>query len=198
MPALVVPNAALARLIWTSGGTPFQINVIGYAKSAALVVDQALADALSTAWKAAFTSSGYAALVPTTIALAQVALRDISQPNRPEFIGAGTPTAGTAAAGKRLPPQTALCVTLRTALAGKSFRGRVYLGGWHDTANQADGTASAAATTAARSFVNSSAPPAGLTLAVVSRKLLTATAIQDAQVRDAQWDTIRRRATPGI
>lgn len=203
MAPLVVPNAALVRLVWGSASSPLAVNVLGSRKVGAGAIDQATANTLSTAIKARFTASGYAALVPNTLGLISVGIRDISQPNLPEFVGAGGITLGTQAAGKVLPPQVSLCITLRTALAGKSFRGRVFLPVWGDSALAADGTAVAAATTAGVSFINGVSTDmvaSGLNLAVVSRKQLAATVLVSGgvQSRNAVWETIRGRAVPGI
>jgi hypothetical protein len=201
MPPLVIPSGVLIRYIWTAGGSPFAVNVLGATKAGGTAVNQALADTLGAAVKSTFTSSGLAALMPTSVALSQVGVRDISQPSMPEFVSAGAAVAGTATGGKMLPPQIALCVTLRTNKAGRSFRGRQYIPGWHDTALSATGGATAAATAAAKAFYDGVAAPmagAGLTIAVLSRKLFSAESVGSFQVRDAVWDTIRKRAVPGI
>lgn len=199
MAALVIPNAVLIRLVWSGslGGTP--VNVIGARKTGATIVNQALADQVSTVIKANFTSSGYAGFVQTTQQLVSVGVRDLSQANNPEYIGAGAAVAGTQAAGKSLPPQVAMCITLRTAKAGKSYRGRVYLPKWGDTALESSGFIQPTASTAGVAFMNENKtdlPAAGLTLAVVSRKTVSFEDVTLVQSRDALWDTIRGRGAP--
>lgn len=201
MPPLVIPASVLIRIIWSSGGSQYAVNVIGAVKTGSVTVNQALADGLFADAKTAHTSSGLAALQPTTVTLSSLGVRDISGPNLPEFMGAGVASAGTAAGGKMLPPQTALCVTIRTAKAGRSYRGRMYVPGWHDTALSSTGTATAGASTAAKGFAdNFSVAIAGrsLSLAVLSRKHLESNLATTTQVRDTIWDTVRKRAVPGI
>lgn len=201
MPSLVVPNSALVKLVWGSATGNVSVNVIGYSKAAGFTIDQSVADAVKARIHTVFATSGLQPLIPTGLGLNTVSIRDISSPNLPEFTGAGARIAGTAAAGKILPPQVAVCVTLRTARAGKSYRGRVYLGSWHDSVLDASGAATAAATTAAQSFIDlirQNAGNASLGLAIVSRKLLTNTPVTLVQVRDATFDTIRGRAVPGV
>lgn len=196
MAPLVISNAVLVRLVWTGQTTGTPVNVIGFRKTGATVVDQALADQVSSIIKTNFTSSGYAALVSTALGIVSVGVRDLSQPNLPEFIGAGAKEPGAAATGKQLPAQLALCVTLRTAKAGKSFRGRVYLPQWQDSALDAGGFVTSAANTAGVAFMNENKTDllaAGLTLAVVSRKTLSYQDVTLVQSRDQIWDTIRGR-----
>lgn len=199
MAALVIPNAVLVRLVWTSaaGGTP--VNVIGFRKTGAVTVNQALADTVSATIKANFTSSGYAGFVTTSNGLVSVGVRDLSQPNLPEFIGAGAKVSGTQPAGKVLPSQVALCITLRTAKAGKSYRGRTYLPQWGDSALDAGGFVATAANTAGIAFMNENKtdlPANGLTMAVISRKTASFEDVTLVQSRDQIWDTIRGRGAP--
>lgn len=203
MPPLVVPQAVLVRIVWGAAAAPTGVNVIGARKTGAVTVNQALADTLFAAFKTAFGTSGLANVVPTTLGLLQVGVRDISSPSLPEFMGAGAPQMGTQAAGKILPPQTALCITLRTALAGKSFRGRVFIGSLGDTALAASGAATSAAATAARDFVvalRTAMLTSSLELAVVSRKLQSTEVVPASgiQSRSDTFETIRGRSHPGI
>lgn len=214
MPPLVISNAAIVRLIWSRAGAPYAVNVIGAINSGPATFGQALADSLDSAIKTVFASSGFQARVSTDVELSQVGVRSIATASQPEFLGANAAVAGTNAADP-LPAQTALCVTLRTALAGPSFRGRVYLPGWSEASNDTDGACAAADATDAADFINAvsgSMSGLGLTMAVLSRpraasvipavtitaKSGFATAVNAALVRDRLWDTQRRRLTAGI
>lgn len=201
MAQLVIPGAVLVRLVWGYGGAPTAVNVLGFRKIGGAAIDQTLANQVDAAIKAAHGTSGLKVLQFGAVELMSCAVRDISGPSLPEFVGSGAASAGTAPTGKQLPPQVALVVTLRTAKAGKSYRGRSYIPLWHDTALAAGGTATTAATTAAKAFIDgidSGLTPLGLDLAVVSRKTLSHELVTLTQVRDATWDTIRKRAVPGI
>lgn len=200
MAALVIPNTVLYRIIWTAGGVAYAVNILGGRKTS-MTVDQARADAVSAAFKSAFTSSGLAAVVHSTIALWNVGIRDISSPSLPEFLGSGAASNGTQAAGKLLPAQVAQVITLRTAKAGKSFRGRVYIPGFGDSALATDGTATSAATTAAKAFVDAvktATETQGAPLAVVSRLTASNELVTSTQSRSSTWETVRGRAIAGI
>lgn len=200
MAPLLVPGAALVRLIWTLGGTPYAVNVIGTRKTGAPVIDQGFANSVGAAIKASFTGSPLIGQLGSAVALASVGTRDISTGNNVEFIDSAAAVAGSGA-GNLLPLQVAYCITLRTAKAGKSFRGRYYQPGFEVGANLAGGTVSSGTRDAAVAFLNdvrTDLPAVGLTMAVVSRKLLTTEIVTSVQGRDLIWDTIRGRANPGI
>lgn len=206
MAQLIVANAAQMRLIWATGGSLYALNVMGVVNSGAVAITQGLTNTIGTAIKSGLTSSGLGAALGTAITLANVGLRDIRTGNAAEFLDSGAAVAGTAA-GDLLPPQVALVVTLRTAQAGRSFRGRVYLPGFGEASNSATGTATPL--TGAVNFVTaikSALITSGLDLGVIHRPtaaplpvtagfITTVTAIV---TRDGVWDTQRRRAVPGI
>jgi hypothetical protein len=194
------------RLIWAQGGVLFAINVMGVVNAGSVAITQALANTLGTAIKAALTSSGHGAALGTLITLANVGIRDIRTGNAPEFLDTAGGTAGTAA-GDLLPPQTALCITLRTAQAGARFRGRVYLPGFAESANGAAGAANGSATSVAFvTAIKSALVANSLDLGVIHRPTaaplpVTAgfiTTVTSIVSRDLVWDTQRRRAIPGI
>lgn len=197
---LVVPQAALVRLIWSLGGSPYAVNVIGARKTGAAVVDQSLANTVGAQVKALFTSSGLAAQISNQVTLGQVGIRDISSANNAEFLDEGGAAPGAHVANL-MPPQVAYCVTLRTARAGKSFRGRVYLPGWSVSGASATGSAVSIVQSTAVAFVNglrTGLPSNGLSLAIVSRLLSSTELVTLVQGRDLIFDTIRGRATAGI
>ena len=197
---LVVPNAALCRLIWNNGGVPSAVNVLGVVNNGNTAITQTLTNTVGAAIKAAYTSSGFAALNNTAISLANVGLRDIRTANQPEFLDAGAAVPGTSANGL-LPLNASLVVTLRTARAGRSFRGRVFTWGWTIASNTSSGTAVAGSLTSAKAWIdaiNTALAASGFALGVVSRTTSQINQVTVTQVRDAVWDTQRRRAVPGI
>lgn len=206
MAQLIVPNAAQLRLIWSLSGTLYALNVIGVVNAGSVAITQALTNTIGTAIKAMFTSSTLGAQIGTAVALANIGLRDIRTANTAEFLDSGGPVAGTLA-GDLLPPQTALCITLRTAQAGRSFRGRVYLPGFGEGVNTATGAASGGgASIAFVSGVKTNLITSGLDLGVLSRPAPDAippragfiTTVTSVVCRDLVWDTQRRRAIPGV
>lgn len=205
MAQLVVPNAAQLRLIWGHGGQLYALNVMGVVANA-VPITQALTNTIGTAIKSAFTSSAHNSRVVTTVTLANIGLRDIRTANTAEFLDSGAAVAGTDAASI-LPPQTALCITLRTAQAGRSFRGRVYLCGYGESWNITGGTAqSATEAVAFITAIKSALVTSGMDLGVLSRPAPDATppragfvtTVTSIVARDLVWDTQRRRAIPGI
>lgn len=206
MPQLVVTNAAQMRLIWSLGGQLYALNVMGVVNAGSVAITQALTNTIGAAIKSALTSSGHTGALHTSVALANIGLRDIRTANTAEFIDTGGAVAGTLA-GDLLPPQTALCVTLRTAQAGRSFRGRVYLPGFGEGQNATGGTISSTGSCVAFvTAIKAALVASSLDLGVLSRPAPTApvpragfiTVVTSIVARDSVWDTQRRRAIPGI
>jgi hypothetical protein len=197
---LVIANAVLVRLIWQRGGTDWAINVLGATGLGPTSVNQALANTIGAAIKGYFTSSNYVAACGTGVSLSKIGVRSIGAASQPEFLDSGLAVPGTAA-GNLLPPQIAICVTLSTALAGKEYRGRVYLGGPTVAANDANGQMMGSTQTAAVAFIEAIRAGqfgAALTMAILSRKLSVPTPVTLVRSRNLIWETQRRRAIPGI
>lgn len=194
------------RLIWALSGQLYALNVMGVVNGTSVAITQALTNTIGTAIKAGFASSGVNAAINTAVTLANIGLRDIRSANQPEFVDTGGAVAGTQA-GDLLPPQTALCITLRTAQAGARFRGRVYLPGFGEGTNAATGTASGTATPVAFiAAIKAALQANALDLGVIHRPTEAPlpvsagfiTIVTSIVARDAVWDTQRRRAIPGI
>lgn len=206
MPQLVVPGAGQLRLIWSLSGQLYALNVMGVVNASNVAITQALTNTIGTAIKSAFTSSGQVGAIHNTVALANIGLRDIRTANTAEFIDSGAAVVGTGT-GDLLPLQVANCVTLRTAFAGRSFRGRCYLPGYGEPNNGAAGTILSAATGVSFiTAIKAALVTSSLDLGVLSRPAPSAlppragfiTPVTSIVSRDAVWDTQRRRAVPGI
>ena len=209
MAQLVIPNAALLTLNW-SGETRTWRNVIGMVGVGALpTIEQGLASALFTGISTAAGVVNLLAELAPTVVFESITIRDISAPNRAEFTSAGTPVSG-GGTGDALPLSVAAVVTIRTALAGKSFRGRTYFSGFTEAQNDAQGRQLPAVNTAivgAMTSINSILAGHALTVAVLSRprdaksipaKTITAkvgqgTAVQSFIARNNKWESQRRR-----
>jgi hypothetical protein len=224
MPALVVSNAALVTLRWSYAGRA-AVNVLGASVGGTTTINQALANTLDAAIKSSFTSI-LAGQISSQATLQSVGIRDLRTANQAEFVGVSAATPGTAV-GDPLPTGNAACITLRTARAGQSFRGRCYLGGFTEAANATTATIDAATNTACVNFVTSIGTTFsgnGLTLAVVSRpaerktvvttvfhadgttdvdtqsteaRTGTVTPVTSILARNVAWDTQRRRSATG-
>lgn len=170
---LRVTNAGIVKVHWDDGGGVFTQNVFGIMGTAQVPVDQAMADALNTAIKSAYPSSGLAAVCAATHSLDHVSVKSIDQENLTEFEGASSSNPGTGV-GDELPRSVACVVTLRTAFSGKQNRGRVFIGGFTEAENSTTSTIDAAAIQGALNFVGqvqNAINARGIQMAIVSRPL---------------------------
>ncbi len=205
---LVVPNGVQVRLRWSYNGK-LAYNVLGGSVGGGYVNSQAHADALGTAVIGRFTSSGMKALCASTTEMLGVGIRDVRTANQVEYQSVAAGVIGTGA-GDPLPNELAAVVTLRTALAGKHFRGRAYFSGANEAQNDAAGHIDAGFNTAIVSFltgVEADMATEGITLAVLSRPNYLnlvppldvesyaggVNAVTSIVARDVLWDSQRRR-----
>jgi len=166
---LVIPNTVQVRLLWSLSGS-LGINVLHAIAPGGYTVNQTTANTLGAAVKSAF-SANLGATMNGSVAIVRVGLRDLRTANSAEFLDSGAAVGGTGT-GDMLPASVASAVTLRTAKAGKSFTGRVYISGFIEAENDANGSTSSAAASAAVGFmvgVQSAMTASGLQLAVASR-----------------------------
>lgn len=203
--ALPVPNTIEVKIHWGDATTERGQNVLHFLNVGAVVVGQALADQLDTTIKGIFTTSGLAPFVSSAIGIRNIGVRNLALANQSEFLGTGAGILGTGT-GDMLPGAIAQCYTLRTAQAGRSFRGRVYLGFYTEAASSASQQVTGGAEGTA--FINTirtsliSAP--NLHMCVVSRFLNGAlrptpvtTEVNLVQLRSTAWNTQRRRMQAG-
>jgi hypothetical protein len=189
--ALQIPGGAQVRLIWTISGGGLMINVLGAVVSGTPTFGQAHANALGSAIKGAFSGGALIGQTHTSVVLNSIGVRDLRSPNLTEFLDQGATVAGTGT-GDALPRAVALVITLRTALSGPRYRGRIYLGGFSETQNDADATASAALVAAGVSFVGSiqtAMAANGLTMGVISRPMEPYTVTTTFERNDGTTDT---------
>jgi hypothetical protein len=186
------------------------INVTNAIITGSPTINPALAEAQFVAIKAAMTAAALPEWWGTNIQLTRVALRDMRTPNNAEIESTGPPLISTSPEDS-LPPQTAAVITLRTAKAGKSFRGRIFLPGFNESANDGSGRITSDAFAALQVFANSvpTLYTGGLQLCVASRQVVNrapgagcavlrpsqVTPVTQALIRDNIWDTQRRRRT---
>lgn len=206
---LVIPNALMFTLNW-SGETRTWKNVVGILSTGTFpTVDQTFANSQFSSMRASMVASGMLPLLASTVVLESMSVRAINIANQPEFIGTGTPLAGGGTTDC-LPLNVAMCITLRTAMAGKSFRGRIYFSGWDEATNLATARSDPAVGTACVNFLstwNTNLAASGLAQAVLSRpapaktipeKVFAGRAGQATRVtiqlaRSDKWDSQRRR-----
>jgi hypothetical protein len=202
MPSFVVPDTVQVDLIWQLDGVDFAANVLHFLVGPSFEVDQSAADDIADAVGAAFDAGGtsWKDITNTGMGLKRVLVRDLREASQPQFVGDVSLLGNNAS--DPLPLQTSLCVTLRTGLAGRKFRGRVYLPPPTEGQSDTNGNPSAGTATAAATFIDAMvdlANPSGdMALAVTSRVSSESTPVTEVVVRDLVWDTQRRRQIPGI
>jgi hypothetical protein len=148
----IIPNTVEVVLNWELPNGKVVHNVLHGRVAGGFSATAGVAEAIRAAITSGADWTGYAAQLNDGVSLLGVSLRDLRAANMPLVDSTGVAAAGTAT-GDALPPEVALVVTLRTAFAGRGFRGRVYLPGFDTASLDADGTATAGAISAARTFV---------------------------------------------
>lgn len=200
MPPLVIPDTVRVNLVWSLTTVEYAVNVIHYTVPPGQIVSSATATDLAADIGNAFGAGSLDTYISDQVALTRVSVRDIRTANQPEFQAALN--AGGLSASEILPLQTAMCATLRTALAGRSFRGRYYQTGFTIAANTATGSIETLAAGALEEFLTNISSPTVQTnlwtLGVMSPTLGETNPVTAIEVRDVVWDTQRRRAYPGI
>lgn len=203
---LVIPNTVQVILQW-GNGTKFPRNVLHGTIGASTPVDVTMANSIMTAWNNLMGSSLLTAQLGLDQSTNSVILRDVRNPNLAEVSSNVAGVVGTAT-GDDLPHQIACVLTIRTAFAGRGFRGRAYLPCWTEDSNGASGQMSAAAKTAADAFAAGFIgvfTAGGVTLGVAKRPIfnpddcsITTPGVTNPAtqviVRNNLWDTQRRRA----
>lgn len=202
MPSLVVPNTVQVELIWQISNVDSAVNVLHYIVPSGFVVDSDSVAGLSGSVAAAFGAGtpSYRANCAAAWKLSRVTLRDVRVANQAK-LESPVNLAGTGSSDL-LPAQVAACVTLRTALAGPSYRGRTYLSGWAEGTSDVVGRMNAGVVNSCLNFMGAmnshNVTSSLMVLGVLSRKNLSIQPVTSRLVRDLIWDTQRRRAYEGI
>jgi hypothetical protein len=208
---IVIPNGIKVILNWALNDGKIGHNVIGGAVSGSFSVSAATADALLTGFTTGGPWTAWAAFLAPTCSLTGVTLVDIRVAEQTPISSTGASHPGTSASPEQ-PDEMAVCVTLRTALAGQGNRGRIYLPGTANNAVAAGNVISAGAITAATNFASNLGTVMtanGLTIALMQphraaytspvtgrlfpERLATMRPLTQILVRDNHWDSQRRR-----
>lgn len=171
-------------------------NVMHYRKTGALsyagaiaILDPILVDHLSTNNGG---GSGWNALAHTTASVQDIVYTPLDGSSASTIITHAIPGIS---GGDPLPASIALVVSLRTALRGRSYRGRVYTGPHIESDNSVAGAPSAALLTAESlqwTAHLTALVATGVSLVVASYLHATAQDVTSVSV-DSRWDTQRRR-----
>jgi hypothetical protein len=210
---VVIPNAVTMRLIWNLANGKQVFDVLHVIVPSTYSVTVANVNLVGGPILSAFTSSGYAALVPTTQSFVGIDMRDIRPPGNFALVaGTGTAVPGTSVS-PAMPPGVCLVATVRTAQAGRAFRGRIYYPAWATNADAGNGSAVNPTVNNAMNSFNTAILNAltgqGLQLGLAqparanylgvtgtnhpsrAANIITVTAVV---LRDNVWDSQRRRA----
>src|SRR5215472_5189189 len=145
---VVIPFCAQISLIWTltDGKLAHVVTYGRYSGGFAGSVTQANA-ILAGLLSAGGMYAALAAFMPSTGSLSAVTIRDVNSANQPLIQSTGTGGPGTSAS-PAISDETAVVVTLRTAMVGRGNRGRMYIPNWATNALGAGNVVAAGAVTA--------------------------------------------------
>lgn len=205
---VVLATAVQVRLRWSLNGK-LCFNSLGGIVAGGYTNSQTHANNLGTAVIGRFTSSGLKALCAASTEILGVGIRNLQVANEVEYESVAAGVIGTGS-GDALPNELAAVITLRTAKAGKRFRGRAYFGGGNEAQNTSVGQIDAGFNTALVSFlqgVQTDMGTEGITLAVLSRPQFAnlappndvqtyagaITPVTAVVARDTLWDSQRKR-----
>lgn len=206
----VIPNCVAVILGWTLESGKLAHNVLHGRVTGSFSPTTTIANALMTGLTTGAAWTAFAlTLAPTTL-FSGIFLRDLRVANQPLIPTSLGPGVGTGT-GESLPNEVAACVTLRTALAGRSARGRIYLPGFTVGTTAAGNVMSTALVTAINNWagtIPSVFAGQGLTFALGlphrlaytslagtphPERLATTLDITSQVLRDNHWDSQRRR-----
>jgi hypothetical protein len=205
-----VPNVVEIKAQIVLPNTKLTFFTVQGFNSGSTTVNQSLANTLfasiSSAW-----GSNLGTYMHTSTQFQFVYVRDMTNPNLPVFQSVGSAVAGSGA-GVPMPEQDAIVLTENVAQRGRGVKGRVYLGGWVQSADVTPGAISGTVQTAVNTFGTAlfnaiSAASLAPCLAQVARnayigysgtshpqRTATHVLITNYVCRDTIWDTQRRRA----
>jgi hypothetical protein len=206
----VIPNCVQVVLNWSLEDGRLAHNVLHGRVSGSFTPTAPVAQAIFSGLSTSVPFTTWNTVLAPTTSFTGVSLRDLRVANQPLVTSTGAAVVGTGA-GESLPNEMAAVVTLRTNLAGRSARGRIYTMGYTAVA-LAPGNVIAPGPVA--SLGNWAATIAGVfssngltfclglphRLAYVSvagtphaERLATTVDVTSTVVRDNHWDSQRRR-----
>jgi len=206
----VIPNCIQVVLNWSLEDGKLAHNVLHGRVTASFTPTAPVATAIFNGLTASLTSSTMLATLATTTSFTGVTLRDLRVANMPLVSSTGAAVPGTLA-GEALPNEVAAVITLRTAFAGRSARGRIYTMGFGVGVTAPGNVIASNVVTSIGNWANSIPTvftSQGLTfclglphrLAYVSaagtphaERLATTLDVTSQTVRDNHWDSQRRR-----
>jgi hypothetical protein len=149
---LVIPLTVQLRLNWVLPNSRTATNVLHAIVDPTFVLTQVIVDNVFDDISSDATTTTYMAFLAGTTALQFIDARDLRVAEQALIQSTGVAVSG-GGSGMALPEEVALVCTLRSALAGRAHRGRVYLTGFDSSAIDADGHAVSGLTAAAQAWV---------------------------------------------
>jgi len=207
---VLIPSCAQIVLHWFEEDGKNAHNVLYGRYSGPFAGTTTQANGIMTALTTGAAWTAMAAFLATSTSFAAVQIRNVAIQDQP-IIGSTTPSAAGSSASAALPNEMAIVATLRTALAGQSGRGRMYVPGFATNALGAGNVISAAAVTAVQNWaatipgalntqgyvhvlgLRERAQYTGTTGTVHPARAANSVPITAVVVRDNHWDSQRRR-----
>jgi len=148
---VVAPNTIKVLINWTWNGRP-QLNVLHALYTPAGPLSPNIAESIFASVKSSAAWTAYETTLSPDLSFAGVSVLDERSANNPLINSTSDAVPGTGT-GNAMPEQVASVITLRTAHAGRSFRGRVYLFGYTVAAADALGHITAGVQSSGVNFV---------------------------------------------
>lgn len=149
---LVIPGCVEVVLRWAMANSRFATNVLHAENSFSVGVNEGLCNAIFDFIAADARWTAYALCLNSGTGLQQVKIRNLDVALAPQFESTSTQIIGTGTAGT-VPESVALVVTLKSAVAGRTGRGRTYLTGFDTDFVDGNGHATSGLTAAATDFM---------------------------------------------
>lgn len=187
---IIVANAALVRTRWSIAGQVFAetLNYVSLTTTLTSTLATNIANTFKNAWDTHLKASTH-----TAVTFTDVSVTDVRTATGPQFVTVYN-IAGTLA-GDPIPLQCAGLVAWYSALRGRRYRGRTYVGGFTEAGSLGVGP-NAALQTALGNWatkLRTDLTTLGNGLLVASRLNATGQSVTSHTVR-ANWKTQRRRA----
>lgn len=206
-----IPNAAQIRIRFQMATAKIAVCVL-YGRAAGIPNPSSTqAQAIFASLTTGAPATAFLATQGNTGGILGVDIRSVHEVDQPLFASTGALVPGTAA-GQPLPNEVAVCVTLRTALAGRANRGRMYLPNFTQDSLATGQVIAATTVTAINNWANTifsalsgqgytwvigqqerAAYTSPKTGAVFPHRDATTVVITSASCRDNHWDSQRRR-----
>ena len=195
MPAVATPLAVRCTIVATQSNGDVNENVLHFKTSSGATIDQTFADALGLQVVTDIIDH-ITPVRSTGLKIVKTVTEDLRTVPHPRFETAWSSTG--ASSSDAMPWQGAIVASLRTALAGRSGRGRVFWGGFTVDSVDTGGIVVADTVTRIEAWGTQAMSHTVIggqpcQLAVFSRKLNQVNVVTAVQA-DNRWDVQRRRA----